>query len=208
MFSQGRHGPRLLSARSSRSFINRAAEERRQRLVVGRIVARNPVCCLVGGLQPIEHGVDRLLRIGSLALTLHGVEIVHVGLIGLLIVAKQTHRISVRTGKNYSTTFGTRKKWSSAAGALATISSAMPPSLITSARFFMSIGVTEVIGSTPSTSTCDNCSTKASIAFSSPCRCGTSASSTAIRARCAIRRTVAASTDMIQGPWLKNQPAV
>ena len=41
------------------------------------------------------------------------------------------------------------------AGAFLTISSAMPPSVTTSARFFISIGVTEVIGSTPSTSTSD-----------------------------------------------------
>src|SRR5437867_8631588 len=34
------------------------------------------------------------------------------------------------------------------------------------------------------------------MAFSSPCRWGTSASVTAIRASCAIRRTVAASTDI------------
>ena len=49
----------------------------------------------------------------------------------------------------HSTTFGTRKKWSSVAGAFLTISSGMPPSVTTSARFFISIGVTEVIGSTP-----------------------------------------------------------
>ena len=50
------------------------------------------------------------------------------------------------------------------------MSSAISPSLTTSARFFISIGVTEVIGSTPSTSTSDNCSTNASMAFSSPCK--------------------------------------
>src|SRR5215467_5001741 len=47
--------------------------------------------------------------------------------------------------------------------------------------------------------TSDNCSTKASMAFNSPWRCGTWASVTAIRARCAIRRTVASSTDIIYG---------
>src|SRR5438477_11274126 len=52
------------------------------------------------------------------------------------------------------------------------------------------------MGSTPSTLTSLNCSTKASIAFSSPCKWGTSASVIAIRARCAIRRTVVASTDI------------
>ena len=44
----------------------------------------------------------------------------------------------------------------------------MPPSVTTSARFFIAIGVTEVIGSTPSTLTSCNCSTKASMALSSP----------------------------------------
>src|SRR5262245_1011772 len=60
----------------------------------------------------------------------------------------------------------------------------------------MAIGVTEVIGSTPSTLTSLSCSTKAKIALSSPRRCSTSSSATPIRARCAMRRTVAASTDM------------
>jgi hypothetical protein len=49
----------------------------------------------------------------------------------------------------YSTTFGTRKKLSSVAGAFAVMSSALLPSVTASARFFISIGVTEVIGSTP-----------------------------------------------------------
>src|SRR5713226_9721092 len=196
---------------SNRSFINRAAEERRQRLVVGRVVAQNPAARFVGGFQRIEHGVDSLVGIGGLALPLHHVEIVHIGRIGLFIVAEQTHRISsledsfvclactVRAdgAKTYSTTFGTRKKWSSVAGAFLTMSSGISPSLTTSGRFFISIGITEVIGSTPSTLTSLSCSTKASIAFNSPCRCGTSDSVTSIRARCAIRRTVAASTDII-----------
>src|SRR5262249_28042468 len=50
---------------------------------------------------------------------------------------------------HHSTTFGTRKKLSSLAGAFLTMSSAMPPSVTTSARFFIVIGVTDVIGSTP-----------------------------------------------------------
>jgi hypothetical protein len=54
------------------------------------------------------------------------------------------------------------------AGALRTISSAMPPSVTTSARCFIAMGVTEVIGSTPATSTSDNRSTKASMALSRP----------------------------------------
>src|SRR3954471_15015429 len=121
----------------------RSAEERRGRLVVGRVIAARPV----SGLQLIEHGVHRLVGIGGLALTLHGVEIVHISLIGFLVVAQQTH------GKSYSTTFGTRKKWLSLAGALAIPSSAIPPSLTTSGRFFICIGVTDVIGSIPSTLT-------------------------------------------------------
>src|SRR5580700_1843242 len=56
--------------------------------------------------------------------------------------------------------------------------------------------MTDVIGSTPSTSTVLNSSTKARMALSSFCRCGTSASTTLIRARCAMRRTVAESTDI------------
>jgi hypothetical protein len=60
----------------------------------------------------------------------------------------------------YSTTFGTRKKWSSVAGAFFTISSAMPPSVTTSSRCFIAIGITETIGSTPSTFTSESCSTK------------------------------------------------
>jgi hypothetical protein len=52
---------------------------------------------------------------------------------------------------DYSTTFGTRKKLSSVAGAFFTMSAAMPPSVTTSSRIFIAIGVTDVIGSTPST---------------------------------------------------------
>src|SRR6266481_460677 len=224
---------------SNRSFISRAAEERRQRLVVGRVVAQNFAACLAGRFERIEHRVDSLIRIGDLALPLHRIEIIHIGQIGLFIAAEQTHRISrledsflcdafssrepaptslenatflfdafssrepaatsLENAMIYSTTFGTRKKWSSVAGAFLTTLSAISPSLTTSGRFFISIGITEVIGSTPSTFTSDSCSTKASMAFNSPCRCGTSVSVTAIRARCAIRRTVAASTDIIYG---------
>src|SRR5882724_10291806 len=196
---------------SGRSFIDRAAEERRQCLVVGGVVLFRPR--LVGGLERVEHGVHRLVGIGDLALPLHRIDIIHVGLVGLLIVAEHAHFGSLRLlcltrflhanryplrSKTlcYSTTFGTRKKWLTVSGAFLTTSSAISPSLTTSGRFFISIGVTEVIGSTPSTFTSESCSTKASMAFSSPCRWGTSASVTAIRARCAMRRTVAASTDI------------
>src|SRR6266481_8656050 len=180
---------------SNRSFINRATEERGKRLVEGRVVARYFVVGLVGGLERIEHDIHRLVRIDGFALPRHRVEIIHIGLVGLFIVAEQTHRSLF--GWFYSTTFGTRKKWSSEAGAFLTMSSGIWPSVTTSGRFFISIGVTEVIGSTPSTFTSLSCSTKASMAFSSPCRWETSASVTAIRARCAMRRTVAASTDII-----------
>src|SRR5262245_10439508 len=98
----------------------------------------------------------------------------------------------------YSTTFGTRKKWPSAAGALRTTSSGMPPSVTSSLRFFISSGVTDVIGSTPSTFTAESSSTNAKMALSSPLRCSTSSSATAMRARCAIRRTVVESTDIGQ----------
>ena len=67
------------------------------------------------------------------------------------------------------------------------------PSVTTSGRFFIAIGVTEVIGSTPSTLTSESCSTNARMALISPRRCSTSSSATAIRARCAMRRTVLAS---------------
>src|SRR5688572_30761277 len=72
----------------------------------------------------------------------------------------------------------------------------MPPSVTLSSRFFIAIGVTEVIGSTPSTFTSCNCSTNARMELSSPRRCSTSSSATAMRASLAMRRTVAASTDM------------
>ena len=62
------------------------------------------------GLELIEDGVHRLVGIGGLALPLHRVEIVHVGLIGLFIVAEQTHRTSDLAKRFYSTTFGTKKK--------------------------------------------------------------------------------------------------
>src|SRR5262249_36571236 len=118
----------------------------------------------------------------------------------------------------HSTTFGTTKKCSSAAGAFLRMASAMPPSVTTSGRFFISIGMTEVIGSTPSTSTSDNCSTKARMALSSPRSCSISCSATATRASCAMRRTVSGSTDMglswadqarrplIAEPLLRRQP--
>src|SRR3984893_238464 len=91
--SRGHLEPRRASAMSNRSFINRAAEERRQRLVVGRVVAQSPAARFVGCFERIEHGVHCLVGIGGLALPLHRVEIVHIGRIGLFIVAEQAHRI-------------------------------------------------------------------------------------------------------------------
>src|SRR6266700_1563959 len=131
---------------SNRSFIDRAAEERGQGLIVGRVVLRHVIhgARLVGGLELIEHGLDGFIRIGGLALPLHRVEIVHIGRIGLFIVAEQTHRMSRRLTVSvaYSTTFGTRKKWFSIAGAFVKTSSAISPSLTTACRFFISIGIT------------------------------------------------------------------
>src|SRR5690606_26442452 len=59
------------------------------------------------------------------------------------------------------------------------------------------IGVTEVIGSTPSTLTSFNCSTKPRIALSSPVIRSASSSLTAMRAKCATRLTVEISTDIL-----------
>src|SRR5260370_33972869 len=67
---------------------------------------------------------------------------------------------SVRLRRTYSTTFGTRKKWSWVAGAFLSMSSAISPSVTTSGRFFIPTGVTEVMGSTPEISTPDSGSTK------------------------------------------------
>src|SRR5437763_17131837 len=107
---------------SNRSFIDRAAEERRQCLVVGRVVWLG--AGVVGGLELIEHGAQDRVGIGGVALPLHRIEIVHVGLIGLFIVAEQTHQTSLRA-RVYSTTFGTTKKWFSVTCAFLTISSAI-----------------------------------------------------------------------------------
>src|SRR3979409_1109916 len=116
---------------SNRSFISRAAQDRRQRLVVGRVVAQNFAACLVGRFESIEHRVDSLISIRDLTLPLHRIEIIHIGQIGLFIVAEQTHRIS------YATTFGTRKKCPAVAGAFLTTSSAISPSMTAWGRFFI-----------------------------------------------------------------------
>src|ERR1700722_3210846 len=95
--SRGHLWPRRASAMSDRSFISLrygAAKEGRQRLVIGGIVALHLAARLACGLQRIEHRVHRLVGIGSLALAFHGVEIFHVGAVGLFIVAEHAHRTS------------------------------------------------------------------------------------------------------------------
>src|SRR5881394_2797636 len=79
---------------SNRSFINRAAQEWRKRLVFGRVVAQIVATRFVGGLKRIEYRVHCLIAVGGLSLPLHRDQIVHVGLVSLFIVAEQTHRIS------------------------------------------------------------------------------------------------------------------
>src|SRR5690606_29369628 len=97
----------------------------------------------------------------------------------------------------YSTVLGTSKKFCSVSGALATMRSAILPSVTSSLRIFIAIGMTEVIGSTPETSTSDSCSTKPRMTFSSPVIRSASSSVTASRASRATRLTVATSTDTI-----------
>ena len=70
------------------------------------------------------------------------------------------------------------------------------------ALFFIVIAITEVIGSTPSTSTSFNCSTKPRMVLSSPFSASASSSLTAIRASRATRLTVSLSTDMGNLPGL------
>src|SRR4051812_15700705 len=72
----------------------------------------------------------------------------------------------------------------------------MPPSVTMSSRRRSVFGITAVIGSTPDTSTSWSCSTQPRMLLSSGASASTSASLTAMRARRAIWRTVAASTDM------------
>src|SRR5262249_46967550 len=67
----------------------------------------------------------------------------------------------------HSTTLGTTKKLSCRSGALATIASGRSPSVTTSGRIFIFMAVTDVIGSTPITSTSFSCSTKPRIVLSS-----------------------------------------
>src|SRR5215813_8667895 len=101
-----------------------------------------------------------------------------------------------RDGHGYSTTFGTTKKLSCAAGALATTSSAIPPSVTWSGRFFSVMATTRVIGSTASVSTSSSCLIHSKIPDSSFSSAFASASLTLMRARRAIRRTVASSTSI------------
>src|SRR5262245_62922247 len=78
----------------------------------------------------------------------------------------------------------------------------MSPSVTTSCRSLIFIGMTDVIGSTPVTSTSFNCSTKPRIWLSSPVIRSASSSLTAMRASRATRRTVWISTDMFTKPEL------
>ena len=65
-------------------------------------------------------------------------------------------------------TLGTRKYPPSVIGALASTLAAISPSVTTSSRIGSFIGMTDVMGSTPSTSTADSSSTKERIALISP----------------------------------------
>src|SRR5262249_18321694 len=64
-----------------------------------------------------------------------------------------------------------------------------------SARFFMSIGVTDVIGSTPSPLTPESCSPNPRMALSPPPGCAISSPAPARRGRWGLRRTGAAPTE-------------
>src|SRR5205085_1839310 len=97
---------------------------------------------------------------------------------------------------HYSITFGTAKKPCSATGALARISSRRSGSVTTSSRRRSVLGMTAVIGATPSTFTSPSCSTQPRMLESSGASFRTSASLTAMRASFATWRTVASSTDM------------
>src|SRR3984893_2104621 len=86
------------------------------------------------------------------------------------------------------------------------MSSAIPPSVTLSSRFFMRMGMTEVMGSTSSTFTSASCSTNARMALSSSRSGSISSSATAMRARWAMRRTVDASTDKAGSLAARNKP--
>src|SRR6516164_605652 len=90
--SQVRHGPPQASTMSNRSFVDRAADEGGQRLVVFRVVscAARPF----GSGKAAELGVEGSFQTSSLALPLHRIEIVHIGLVGLVIVTQETHWLS------------------------------------------------------------------------------------------------------------------
>src|SRR4029077_8001914 len=106
-----------------------------------------------------------------------------------------------RDRHGYSTTLGTRKKWSCAAGAFATTSSAISPSVTSSGRFFNVMATTRVIGSTAWVSTSSSSLIHSKMPDSSCSNAFASASLTLVPARRAIRRTVASSTS-IAGPAL------
>ncbi|AEM41803.1 hypothetical protein KVU_1964 [Ketogulonicigenium vulgare WSH-001] len=101
------------------------------------------------------------------------------------------------TDIGHSTTFGTAKNPSRASGALARTAACCSPSVTMSSRRFRRMGVTEVIGSTPSTSTSFSCSMNPRIAENSEASAGRASGSTRIRASFATRRAVSMSIDML-----------
>src|SRR5690606_13403323 len=103
--------------------------------------------CRVGGIDGAKIGVGQFERgefprTKPVARSRNGQfgEFSHLGSV------RPASSIMARARQRYSTTLGTRKKFSSLAGALAMISSALPPSVTVSVRWRIVIGVTEVIG--------------------------------------------------------------
>ena len=101
------------------------AEERLRQLGGGELLLCEPLARL-GQRQfgELGHSLDRSRRQPAMSgsdASLHASE---------LALTRLT------PGSSHSTTFGTTKKWSSRAGALATMSSAMPPSVTRSSRIF------------------------------------------------------------------------
>src|SRR5690606_14723786 len=123
-----------------------------------------------------------------------------------LAAAMVSVEVSKMAQPPYSTTFGTMKKLSASAGALATMSAALLPSVTSSPRSRMAMGMTEVNGSTPFTSTSFNCSTKPRMAFSSPVIRSAASSLIAMRASFATRFTVSVSTDIVSLPLVLGAP--
>ena len=116
----------------------------------------------------VDEGVERARAVDRVQA---GLRQVHGGQIAL------TQRVAGRgdgqgVRRAHSTTFGTAKKPSRASGAFFRMRSGIRPSVTVSSRRFSRMGVTDVMGSTPSTSTSFNCSMKPRIRVSSPARVG------------------------------------